>query len=298
MNEFVQERYAALANALEKTLKQIVATQNLDFTIMEQEFVKQGYRDNQPSGVENILIFRLDYMGDFILSTPAIREIRANYPSAFITLVVRKQIYQMAELCPYVNEVIPIDVDYLKLMATGDTQAMLIIAANIAAQYLWKRNYTMCICLRHGIIFLDLFLNYLSGAKQRIGYLVDTNFIYRDSISFQEHNDIAKYFLTLPIVQPKEILHTCAKDLFILKAMGLQVRQTNTELWYDAEDLYTARKLLEGFAPNRLKIVTGIGAGHPARKYPVEKYLSAFKAMLHKGGGAGYLRRFIGGRRR
>ena len=92
LNEFIQQRHAALANALEKNFKHIMATQNLDFTIMEQEFAKQGYRDNQSSGVENILIFRLDYMGDFILSTPAIREIRANYPNAFITLLVRTNI--------------------------------------------------------------------------------------------------------------------------------------------------------------------------------------------------------------
>ena len=282
LNEFVQERHAALANALEKTVKQIATTQNLDFKIMEQEFAKQGYRDNQPSGVENILIFRLDYMGDFILSTPVIREIRMNYPNAFITLVVNKAVYSMAELCPYVNEVIPMEVDYVGFSLSNDIIGMLAKAVEFSAQYLWKRNYTMCICLRHQGTLLDLFLNYLSGAKERIGHVLSITLPYQNPK--QKPEDIGFYFLTLPIIHPPEITHVCAKNLYILKAMGLQVRQTNTELWYNAEDLFTARKLLEGFAPNRLKIVVGLGANVPARRYPIEKYLIAFEKILNKGG--------------
>ena len=98
-------------------MKHILETKNLDFRIMEEEFVRQGYREDKPSGVENILIFRLDYMGDFILSTPAIRE---NYPSAFITLVVNKAVYPMAEICPYVNEVIYMGVEYNKFLYDAD----------------------------------------------------------------------------------------------------------------------------------------------------------------------------------
>ena len=47
----------------------------------------------------------------------------------------------------------------------------------------------------------------------------------------------------------------------------------------DEEDLYTARNLLEGFAPNRLKIIVGVGANDPIRKYPAEKYLAALKEI-------------------
>ncbi|MBR5913602.1 MAG: glycosyltransferase family 9 protein [Selenomonadaceae bacterium] len=283
MNEILQARHNALARALETNIKHIFQTQQLDFSIMEQEFIKQGYREDQSSGIENILIFRLDYMGDFILTTPVIREIRANYPYAFITLVVNKAVYPMAELCPYVNEVIPIEVDYGQLVLNQDIQGMLMIASNVAAQYLWKRNYTLCICLRHQIDLIDLFLNYLSGAKKRVGHIKSISYPYEGDPT-QKPNDIANYFLTQPIVHPKEIMHTCAKNLYLLKAMGLQIRQTNAELWYDAEDLYTARKLLEGFAPNHLKIIAGIGANHPARKYPIEKYLAAFKLIVKKSG--------------
>lgn len=285
MNDFLNEKYAALAGALEKNVKHIIETKNLDFRIMEEEFVRQGYREDKPSGVENILIFRLDYMGDFILSTPAIREIRANYPSAFITLVVNKAVYPMAELCPYVNEVIPMEVNYTELTLRRDTIGMLMKAVEFSAQHLWKRNYTLCICLRHQINLLDLFLNYLSGAKERVGNIMSITFPYTNDPEDRKQ-DMAYYFLTRPIVHPKEVMHVCAKNLYLLKAMGLQVRQTNAELWYDADDLYTAKKLLEGFAPNRIKVVVGLGANVPARRYPIEKYLTAFKRIINKSNGS------------
>ena len=282
MNEILKARHDALAQALMTTMKKIFATNKLDFSIMEQEFIKQGYREDQLSGVEKILIFRLDYMGDFILSTPAIREIRANYPNAFITLLVNKAVYPMAEFCPYVNEVIPIEIDYSKLIYSSDFQPLLILAADIATKYLWKRNYTLSICLRNGIGLIDLFINYLSGAKERVGNILNGSAAYEGNPELTK-KDIANYFLTNAVVQPKYVLHFCAQNLYLLKAVGLHIRQTDLELWYDAEDLYTARKLLENFAPNRLKIVTGIGATMPARKYPVEKYLIAFKKIISKG---------------
>ena len=63
-------------------------------------------------GIEHILLVRLDAVGDFILTTPAIRAVRENYPNAHITLVVRNHVYSLAELCPYVNEVIGFDVNF------------------------------------------------------------------------------------------------------------------------------------------------------------------------------------------
>ena len=44
--------------------------------------------------------------GDIILESGAIREIQRIYPTAQITLVVSPSAVQLAERCPYVDEVI------------------------------------------------------------------------------------------------------------------------------------------------------------------------------------------------
>ncbi|MBR2734349.1 MAG: hypothetical protein IKD80_08940 [Selenomonadaceae bacterium] len=75
----------------------------------EQEFQQLGYREKISAGVENVLVVRFDAIGDMILTSGFIREVRANFPKAHITLVVRPLIFSLVEYCPYVNEVLGFD---------------------------------------------------------------------------------------------------------------------------------------------------------------------------------------------
>ena len=84
----------------------------LDFT--EPKFVEAGYREkiypalrNTTEG--NILILTDLGVGDFIVTTGAIREVRRIYPGAHITLVCYTQPSNFAEVCPYVDELILYD---------------------------------------------------------------------------------------------------------------------------------------------------------------------------------------------
>ena len=84
--------------------------------LIEQEFIREGYREKNSSGVENILIVRIDAIGDMIVTSGFIREVRANFPHARMTLVVSPLVYPLVELCPYVNEVLSFD---LKTLGRG-----------------------------------------------------------------------------------------------------------------------------------------------------------------------------------
>ena len=50
----------------------------------EAEFERAGYREEISAGVENILIVRLDAIGDMILTSGFLREVRANFPCASV----------------------------------------------------------------------------------------------------------------------------------------------------------------------------------------------------------------------
>src|SRR5262245_2694196 len=56
--------------------------------------------------VENVLIVRLDEIGDVVLMTPFLRELRRLLPTAWITLVVKPALQELVALCPYTNEVL------------------------------------------------------------------------------------------------------------------------------------------------------------------------------------------------
>ena len=74
---------------------------------MEPKFKAAGYRDTDKSITGgDILILTEIGAGDFVASSAAIREIRRIYPAAHITLVVHPRAFELAECCPYVDELI------------------------------------------------------------------------------------------------------------------------------------------------------------------------------------------------
>jgi ADP-heptose:LPS heptosyltransferase len=57
--------------------------------------------------VRNLLVMRLDNIGDVIMTSPALRALRANLPQAKITLLASPGGALTAELLPWIDEVLP-----------------------------------------------------------------------------------------------------------------------------------------------------------------------------------------------
>ena len=268
MEKFFINNYDELKKIIEDNFN---ASKINDFSIdltqfvqrMEIDFARFGFRDNQRNGVENILVVCLDEVGDYILTSPTIRTIRENFPSAYITLVVTKKLYPLAELCPYVNEVLVCEREFPTFINMIDN------IIEFASKNLWDRRYDKCFYL--GLVKRPIrgFLTYLSGSKERIGFDIDS---------------VQKIFFNKLIPPSFEYgVHESVINLTLLKGIGLKVDTTNLEVWYSKKDFLTAKNLLGNFGEGRVKIAVGIGAGSPSRKYPIEKYLVAFKEIIAKG---------------
>lgn len=63
------------------------------------------------SGLRRILVVKLDRVGDFVLATPFLRNLRANAPMAMIDLVVREEVLELAAACADVNRVVAVGPD-------------------------------------------------------------------------------------------------------------------------------------------------------------------------------------------
>ncbi len=213
---------------------------------------------------------RLDAVGDFILTTPAIRVIRENFPSSYITLVVRKQIHPLAELCPYVNQVLAFDVNFYNgnFVFVDGILGLLNDLKEFSKRFLWQKNYQLAFSFTFASTPLNSLMLYISGAKERVAYTKD---------SFDN------FLNTRRLLIPQKLPHECLKNLYLLESVGLKLSRLDSEVWYSKTDLLTAKKFLERFDKKRIKIVTAIGANHKERQYPVEKYLTAFKQILSKG---------------
>lgn len=55
---------------------------------------------------QKTLVIRNDKLGDFMLSWPALALLRASLPGAYIAMLVPAYTAPLAEICPYVNEVL------------------------------------------------------------------------------------------------------------------------------------------------------------------------------------------------
>lgn len=247
-------------------------------TRAEEEFKRMGYREKISAGVENILIVRLDVVGDQILTSGFIREVRANFPRAHITLIVSSLVYPIVELCPYVNEVLSFDIKPLD----RTFPVMLENLAVFCRDNLWQKHYSIAFSPQCGGDNLPgLLMMWLSGARERIGYGFKTyKSLFNDEP--KEVRSINNFLLNKLVKPHKAIPYQVEKCFYILTANGFKVNQKHLELFYSEADSLRAQELLQDIPPSCKKILIGIGSGEANRKYPVEKYLAALRELAKK----------------
>ena len=107
---------------------------------------------------EKILLIRLSSLGDIVLTTPAIRAVRAQLPDAYIAMLVGKQSAEVLRENPHLNEIITFD----RFAKDKDTGEML-----RTVRMLRERAFTLAIDLQRK--FRTALLMYFSGATERIG---------------------------------------------------------------------------------------------------------------------------------
>ena len=113
---------------------------------------------------------RLDEIGDVVMTTPFLRELRRNLPGAWITLAVKPSLFNLVELCPYVNEVLTYEKELQKSVAFAllrhhwrDIKS--------AVAFSRKQPYDLAIVPRWDTDYYNAsYLAYFSGAPWRIGY--------------------------------------------------------------------------------------------------------------------------------
>ena len=237
----------------------------------EEEFKRLGYREKISQGVENILIVRFDIIGDMVLTSGFIREVRANFPKANITLVVEPAVYSIVEFCPYVNEVLYFARGSLSNNLTETLERIVFFCK----EHFWHKKFSLAFCPKFSAWKLPaLWMAWLSGARERIGYGVEVDKDYA----------LDKFLLTKNVIAPKAFLsHTYAEiTMYTLLAGGYTINQTHMELFYTEADVYQARELLRVFPKSYKKVLIGIGASEKNRKYPIEKYLIALRELVKK----------------
>jgi lipopolysaccharide heptosyltransferase II len=193
-----------------------------------------------PASYKRILLSRMKFIGDVVLTTPVIRSVRNAFPDAYIAYMAEAQAASLLEQNPCLNEVIPFD------FARPTWREQLRVAA-----LLRRRRFDLAI---------DLFgnprsalLTYLSGAHTRVGldrpgrgrlYTVRV----RDEAGFKTAINFHMQFL---------------------RAIGIPQTSARTEIFLTEDERVLARHLLadavQGTGP-----VVGL---HPGATWPAKRWL-------------------------
>lgn len=243
----------------------------------EPMFQMHGFREGNIDAQQHILLIRFDAMGDMVLSTGFIRELRRNNPMAYITLLVNPVIYPLVYKCPYVNEVLVIDVE----LFNADKRKFFIDLLHLCVKKLWTERYAISICPKWGDDKTTSHLvAYMSGALRRVGFSVNYGSVY--GCKFKD-NVFENSVMTDSYIIPAEITHEVERMFYLLELLGWKVENKHMEIWYGVYEKLVARELLfSAIQSGRKLIAVGLGAGWENRKYPVKQYAEVCNILRKK----------------
>ena len=160
-------------------VRQLLTNPKTSLILGEKIFYLLGKRKNShipsPRQIDTILIVRLDEIGDVVMTSAFLRELRNAAPQARITLLVKPKVLNFVERCPYVDEVLSFTCDDLTSDLNRHVKAIRFSMSN-----LWAKDLSLAIIPRWDTdISHATFLAYFSGARWRIGYSETVNRINR-----------------------------------------------------------------------------------------------------------------------
>lgn len=220
------------------------------------------------SGCRNILIIRLDNMGDLIMSSPAIRALKETY-GCRITVLTSPLAIEAAQLIPEIDETIQTPVAWVKNTRPAGPDELFSLAL-----YLKSKNFDAAIIFNvySQNPLPSAMLAWMAGIPKRLGYCRENPY------------DLLNFWV--PDKEPYSyILHQVERDLALVKHTGAVSDDQHIKLKIPLEATVSAREKLTGLIiPGSGYIVLHAGVSELKRAYPTEKWIELAKQLINKFG--------------
>ena len=214
---------------------------------------------NIPQSVKKILVFKLDHIGDVLMTTPALKALKSRYPDASLTVVVGSWSKDILKDNPDISEILVYDAYWFN----RNTDKKFNIKKTLDfIKELRKRRFDIFYSFRGD------FMGILMGSLLRIPVRVGFN------------NGGGGFLLTHPMA-PIENIHQVEQFLNAIKVNGLThkyiTRASDTDKRMkvaisEAERKFTATFIGKYSGKNENFIGFHIGAGYPSKLWTPEKY--------------------------
>jgi ADP-heptose:LPS heptosyltransferase len=214
----------------------------------------------------SIVVVRSDGIGDLVLMSPFLRELRRSNPSAWITLVVDAKFRSIVELCPHANEILGFD---LNCRGRTVVPALVLRALRLSMRHLKARRFDLALVPRWDVdLYHSAYLAYFSGASSRVAY--SENVLPEKQLSNRDFDNLLTRAL-----DDRTRKHEMERNLDFLREAGGTVKDDRLEVWLSEKDRASAEKALasRGLSPGDFLIGLSPGAGAQKRLWPLTRFV-------------------------
>ena len=222
-------------------------------------------------GPVSIIVFRLDAMGDVVMTTPLFRALKAVLPRARCTVVVQKPYKSLLATHPHIDEILTLP----RIGPAWLPQALRRLLAAVVFYWtaLRKRHFDFAISPRWDVDeHLATFLCAMTNAATRIGYSEKATPAKRKlNRGFDRGYDIC--------LEPGSPRHEVLRNLAVAEALGATACDSRPEIHVTQQDRKRARRLLAKLPASARMVALGIGAQSPSRRWPLQRYAGAIRHL-------------------
>ncbi|HBF42796.1 MAG TPA: lipopolysaccharide heptosyltransferase II [Desulfobacteraceae bacterium] len=209
-----------------------------------------GNKPIDKSEIKRILIRATNWVGDVVMTMPALEAVKENFPESSITVLAKPWVISLFEDHPSVNEIIP----YRKGEGLVDFSEVIRIIGLIR-----RGKYDLAILFQNAVE--AALLAYLGSVRFRVGYNTDGRGL----------------LLTHRIIRNNRILkvHQVEYYLSILRAVGWKATGRDPCLYVAQKDSERAVALLSSNGIKQKDFIVGISPGAifgGAKRWPVDRF--------------------------
>ncbi len=230
------------------------------------------------SKIKKILILRYRFIGDTVLTIPVIKNVRENFPSAQIDVLVSPNSGELLENNPDVNNVIYFDntkfhkYEKQRSAASGEPRLWREVRDQRSEIYfsffecvngLRKQKYDLAFVLKRS--FSSALLAALAGIKYRIGF----------------NTELRSFLLTHP-VKYKQDLHELDNFLNCLKPLDIEPKKHIPEIYPDKKEEVRANGFVVRLDRFKPKVLIHASSAHPYKMWPKRYFASLMDNLFEQ----------------
>ena len=190
---------------------------------------------------KNVLVRGVNWVGDAIMTLPALRALRKALPEARISLLVKPWVLPLFEKDPHIDETISYGDEYQG-----------IIGKIKMSRLLSKKGFCSAILFQNA--FDAAFISFLAGIKERAGYNRDgRGFLLTEAVK---------------VPQKETNIHHIYYYLNLLEQLGIDAKYSDPYIYLSLDERLFARNLLKEMKRPILGINPGAEYGAAKRWFP------------------------------